>query len=571
MSASTWRERASVVFRTEKKPATGSKGMVVSNNPLASAAGAQMLAAGGNAVDAAIATLFALTVAEPMMVGLIGGGTAHVRTADGTHRVIDGMSTAPLAGAPDMYRPVPGAAPDNYDTLDRENLVGPKAVAAPGSLRAWCQTLARYGTFSLDDVMQPAINLAARGYRVSPYLGNCIAEAAPDMRLDPAISAVYLPGGTPLKAGDKLVMGDYAETLRQIAREGEAAMHGGSLGDAIADRISAGGGWVSREDLRAATPIERQPIIGSYRGWQIIAPPPPAASGVHITQMLNILEGFDVGGLGFGSPELVHLVAEAMKIAFADRNAATGDPAFVNVPVEKLISKAYADERRGKIDLARAQAWGPGVTQGGSAYTTHMTAADADGNVVATTQTINSLFGARFMIPGTGMIPNNYMNTFDPRPGGAISIMPGKRVTTSMAPTMALKDGKLRFALGLPGGKRIFPSVMQALLCLIDHGMSLQEAVEAPRIWTEGNALELEGAYPDSIVRRLRAMGHTIQLLPTVAGGMNAIEFLADGSLRGAACWRADGTAVGVGGGLAREGVRFWPDAPVLDGVGTRS
>jgi gamma-glutamyltranspeptidase/glutathione hydrolase len=209
------------------------------------------------------------------------------------------------------------------------------------------------------------------------------------------------------------------------------------------------------------------------------------------------------------------------------------------------------------IDSSRAQQWGAGGQPLESAHTTHMTAADAFGNVLATTQTINNLFGAKFMIPGLGTVPNNYMNLYDPRPGHALSLAPRKRVTTSMSPMMALRDGKLAYALGLPGGKRIFPSALQALINLIDHGMSLQEAVEAPRVWTEGNALEVEQAVPEKIRAELRAIGHEVVAMPTVAGGMNAIQFDDDGGLTGAACWRADGTPIGLAGGLARAGVRF--------------
>jgi gamma-glutamyltranspeptidase/glutathione hydrolase len=197
------------------------------------------------------------------------------------------------------------------------------------------------------------------------------------------------------------------------------------------------------------------------------------------------------------------------------------------------------------------------VAQLEGAHTTHMTAADAMGNVVATTQTINNLFGAKFLIPGLGTVPNNYMNLYDPRPGHALSLAPGKRVTTSMSPMMALRDGKLAYALGLPGGKRIFPSALQALINLIDHGMSLQEAVEAPRVWTEGNALEVELAVPDSVRTQLASLGHKVLAVPTVAGGMNGIQFHDDGRMSGAACWRADGTPIGIAGGLARAGVRF--------------
>jgi gamma-glutamyltranspeptidase / glutathione hydrolase len=552
-----WQDRAGTAFNCQKWPATGSRGMVVSNHPLASAAGAEMLAAGGNAIDAAIATLFTLTVVEPMMVGIIGGGMAHIRLADGTHRFIDGQSTVPLAVRPDTYRSKPGSAHDVFDTVDHENLNGPKAVATPGSLKAWCETLHRFGTMSLADVMQPAIKHAARGYAATPYLHECITDGAEQMLKDKPISAIYLPNGKPLKAGERVVQAEYAETLKYISQHGAAALYSGPLGDILVDYMKAHGGFVAREDLTSYKTVERAPIRADYRGWEILGPPPPAASGVHITQMLNILEGYDMTAKGFGTAETIHLLAEVLKIAFADRAAASGDPDFIKVPVQRLTSKEYASERRGAIDLSRAQKWSAGVAQLESAHTTHMTAADAMGNVVATTQTINNLFGARILIPGLGTVPNNYMNLYDPRPGHALSLAPGKRVTTSMSPMMALRHGKLVYALGLPGGKRIFPSALQALINLIDHGMSLQEAVEAPRVWTEGNALEVEFAVPESVRAKLTSWGHKVAAVPTVAGGMNAIQFHEDGTLTGAACWRADGTPIGLAGGLARAGIRF--------------
>jgi len=515
---SNWRDRTDTVFSCRKQPASGSRGMVVSNHPLASAAGAEMLAAGGNAIDAAIATLFTLTVVEPMMVGIIGGGMAHIRLADGSHRFIDGQSTVPLVVRPDTYRSKPGSAHDVFDTVDNENLNGPKAVAVPGSLKAWCETLRRFGTMNLADVMQPAIKHASRGFAATPYLHECIVDSAKEMRQDKAISAIYLPNGTPLEAGERVVQAEYAGTLATISRDGEAALYQGPLGDILADYMKAHGGFVSREDLASYRTVERSPVRADYRGWEILGPPPPAASGVHIAQMLNILEGYDIAAMGFGSAATIHHLAEVLKIAFADRAAASGDPDFVGVPVERLTSKAYADERRRAIDSGRAQQWGAGVAQLEGAHTTHMTAADAMGNVVATTQTINNLFGAKFLIPGLGTVPNNYMNLYDPRPGHALSLAPGKRVTTSMSPVMALRDGKLVYALGLPGGKRIFPSALQALLNLIDHGMSLQEAVEAPRVWTEGNALEVELPVPDAVRATLTSMGHNVVAVPTVAG-----------------------------------------------------
>jgi gamma-glutamyltranspeptidase/glutathione hydrolase len=552
-----WRDRAGTTFKCQKQPAAGSRGMVVSNHPLASAAGAEMLAAGGNAIDAAIATLFTLTVVEPMMVGIIGGGMAHIRLADGTHRFIDGQSAVPRAVRPDTYRSRPGSAHDVFDTIDDENLNGPKAVATPGSLKAWCETLRRFGTMSLADVMQPAIRHASRGYAATPYLHECISDSAEAMLNDKAISAIYLPDGKPLDAGARVVQSEYAETLTYISQHGEAALYGGPLGDMLVNYMKAHGGFITREDLTSYKTVERAPIRTDYRGWEILGPPPPAASGVHIAQMLNILEGYDIAAKGFGTAETIHLLAEVLKIAFADRAAASGDPDFIGVPVARLTSKEYARERRDAIDTRRAQPWGAGVAQLESAHTTHMTAADAMGNVVATTQTINNLFGAKFLIPGLGTVPNNYMNLYDPRPGHALSLAPGKRVTTSMSPMMALRHGKLVYALGLPGGKRIFPSALQALVNLIDHGMSLQEAVEAPRVWTEGNALEVEFAVPDAVRAGLTSWGHTVAAVPTVAGGMNAIQFHDDGTLTGAACWRADGTAIGLAGGLARAGVRF--------------
>jgi gamma-glutamyltranspeptidase/glutathione hydrolase len=467
------------------------------------------------------------------------------------------MSAVPLSGRPDMFRPLPGAAPEVFDTIGQENQVGPKAVATPGSLLAWCLALRRFGTMPLADVMQPAIRFATQGFTVTPYLSECIDSAAADLAKDKLAAARLLPGGVPIKPGARLIQADYGEALRLIAQQGEGALHGGPLGDLVVECMAKTGGYVSRRDLTDYRVVERAPIRGSYRGWEIVGPPPPAASGVHITQMLNILEGLDVAKLGFGTVESVHLLAEVLKIAFADRAEASGDPDFVQVPVERITSKAYADERRAKLDLVRAKQWTGGLLAKEGADTTHLTVADGKGNVISTTQTINSLFGARFIIPGTGMVPNDYMSNFDPRPGNALSIAPGKRVTTSMSPVMALRDGRMVYALGLPGGRKIFPSAFQALVNLIDHGMSLQEAVEAPRVWTEGPHLEVEHGIAEPVRAGLAERGHKVQVMPTVAGGMNGIQFHDDGSMTGAACWRADGAAIALGGGHARPGVRF--------------
>ena len=253
----SWRDRTATTFRCQKRPASGSRGMVVSNHPLASAAGAEMLAAGGNAIDAAIATLFTLTVVEPMMVGIIGGGMAHIRLADGSHRFIDGQSTVPLSVRPDTYRSRPGAAHDVFDTIGDENLNGAKAVAVPGSLKAWCETLQRFGTMSLADVMQPAIGHASRGFAATPYLHECIVDGAAEMLKDKPIAAIYLPDGSPLRAGERVVQSEYADTLAYISKHGEAALYHGPIGDILTDYMKAHGGFVAREDLTSYKTVER--------------------------------------------------------------------------------------------------------------------------------------------------------------------------------------------------------------------------------------------------------------------------------------------------------------------------
>lgn len=543
-------------FKCEKRPASGSKGMVVTNHPLASGAGAQVLLQGGNAVDAAVTSLFALSVVEPMMIGLLGGGVTHIRTASGSHHIIDGLSTAPGKASANLYQPVSDDITSYRKTAGRKNEVGPLAVAVPGALAAWCEVLSEYGTISLSEAVEPAIEFAKKGFIVSPYLTDCTTDTADDLKTDPALAARFLPNGNAISPGTRLKQPQYAETLRLIGQQGPNALYGGELGDAFIKHL-ADGGIMALSDLTDYRVAKREPIYGSYRGFEIAGPPPPASAGVHITQMLNVLEYFDVAAIRFGTPDSVHLLAEVLKLAFADRAQATADPAFVDVPVTKLIDKAYAASRFEQLDMRVAQSWAPGVSGGESSSTTHVTVADSDGNVVSTTQTINGLFGACVEVPGTGLIANNYMYNFDPRSGKALSVAPGKRVFTSMAPMMVSRGGAIRYALGLPGAMRIFPSAMQTIVNLIDHQMPLQEAVEAPRIWTEGGALELEPAYSDSLASDLANRGHEVLRVNRIAGGMNAIEFGPDGLLTGAACWRADGTPVGIAGGNARPGVRF--------------
>ncbi len=343
---------------TEKRPATASRGMVVTNHPLGSAAGAEMLAAGGNAVDAAIGALFALTVVEPMMVGIFGAGMTHLRLADGRHLVIDNYTTAPAASRPDMFTPVSDTWPDYLRAEGDVNLVGLLSVGVPGTLKAWAEAVARFGRLDLETVMQPAIRHAERGFRATPYLVAAVTETAPDLARFPETARTFLPGGAPIKAGDLIVMPEYAATLRLIAAKGAGVLYGGDLGATVADYMRRDGGIVTLDDLARYETIERQPIRGRYRGFEITGPPPPTAGGLHLVEMLNILEGFDPRGLGFGTADYFHLIAEVLKIGFADRNACTGDPAFVDIPVERLLSTEHAAARRAQIRLDRAGEYG---------------------------------------------------------------------------------------------------------------------------------------------------------------------------------------------------------------------
>lgn len=559
-SATNWRALAGTTFDCEKTSVTASKGMIVTNHPLASAAAIDILAMGGNAVDASIAALFTLNVVEPMMVGLFGGGTALIRLASGDIVVLDALSTAPTAARPNSYKPVSDTWPDYMDAEGRANAIGASSVAVPGALLGWCEALERFGKLDLDTVLQPAIRHAERGFAATKYLCSCTEVVASDLANDAAISAIFLPQGMPLKVGDRIRQPELAEALRIIARGGARVLYGGELGRRCVEYLEGKGSFLSAADLESYKTIGRKPIRGNYRGLEVVGPPPPCSGGVHVVQMLNLIEAFDIAGMGFGTSKGAHLLTEVMKIAASDRSASTADPEFFDVPVERLISQAYADERRVEISMDSTGTYKAMAVGNDSANTTHVTIADADGNVVSSTQTINSLFGARMIIPGTGIIPNNYMYLFDPHPGLPLSLQPGKRITSSQSPLIVLKDGRLRYAIGLPGGPRLYASAFQAVVNLIDHRMTLQEAVEAPRLWTQGQDLELEPAFGEDLLADLRAKGHSVTQLAHVAGGMCAIEFNQDGSATGAACWRADGTPVGIGGGYARSGTAFWPD-----------
>jgi len=556
---------ADLFFKTHKREVAASRGVVVANHPLASAAGVEMFAQGGNAFDAAVASLFALTVVEPMMVGIFGAGFFVVRVAEtGSIETVDNYAVAPRAATEDMYTPVERRQPGQYlfETTDRRNTVGHLSVATPGALKGWERIVEEYGALSLPAVMEPAIRHARNGFRASPYLVHWVEEARGDLERYPETARVFLPEGAPPRPGDRIVMPDYAGTLEKIAGGGSDVLYRGELARAVVDDMEENGGILTREDLAGYDVIVRRPVRGSYRGrFEVHSTAPVSSGGVHLIQMLNVLERFDVASLGFGSPDHLHLFAEALKLAFADRQQYMGDPERTLIPVAGLTSKRYAEERAGQISLDAAGRYAPGepmLYEGGGGNTTHVSAMDSDGNVVAATQTLFSPFGSKVTPPGTGMLLNNCMGLFDPRPGRANSVAGGKRMLSSMAPAIVLRDGEPFMCLGAPGGTRIFAAVCHAIVNVVDFGMTVQQAVEAPRIWTmgipgtDGERLHVEPGFPEATLQGLRARGHDVVAMPRIGGGMNGI--LVDpvtGLMRGGACWRADGTPMGVSGGPA--------------------
>ncbi len=461
--------------------------MVAANHPIGSAAGAQMFALGGNAIDAAVAALFALNVVEPQMVGLLGAGWINIRLADGTPVILDAYACAPAAATPDMYTPVSDTWPDYMRAENDANKIGPLATGVPGALEGWCEALKGWGVLDLKTVLQPAIQVAESGFPVSRYLADSVAQNEPLLSRFPETARIFLPGGRPLEPGIRLVQRDLAASLRDIADGGPDVLYNGPLGQTIVDHVQRCGGMLSMDDLGAYRAVRRRAIRGTYRGYELIVPSPPCSGGVHILQILNLLEGFNIANLGFGTADGIHVLAECFKVAFADRTKYMGDPEQIDVPVDWLVSKTYAEQRHTDIDLTEAtfpDAGIPPVSE--SACTTHVTAADAAGNMAAMTQTINEGFGCKVVAPGTGLLLNNNMALFDPHPGMANSVGSNRRMLSSNAPTIVTRNGDPHIALGTPGGVRIFPAVLQALVNLIDHGMTLQEAVEAPRVWTQG-------------------------------------------------------------------------------------
>jgi gamma-glutamyltranspeptidase/glutathione hydrolase len=550
-----------------RSPAYAKRGMVVSSQADATRAGVEILEAGGNAVDAAVATAFALGVAQPYSTGIGGGGFLLIHRASGEIVAVDARETAPAAADRDMYvRPgVP----------EQASLAGPLAVATPGMVAGLALVLERYGTMPLAEVMAPAIRLAEAGFTIGPVHAGVLERmrqfGMPE-RFPETGRIQFPPAGTPAAPGMRLVQTDLAATLRAIAREGPDAFYRGSIADAIATALEKEGGLVTRADLAAYQPKLREPVRGTYRSYEVWSFPPPSSGGAVLIEMLNILEGFDLARRGAGSSASLHPIAEAMKLAFADRAAWFGDPDFVEVPVVRLTDKAYAAALRARLNppwwRRSPWTWGQGETaisvRGAGlplddSGTAHFSVTDAAGNAVAMTGTINTPFGSGITVPGTGIVLNTEMDDFAMAPHapnvyglvdtrGANAIAPGKRPLSSMTPTILMRDGRPVLVTGSPGGPRIITTVLLSILNVVDYGMDVQAAVSAPRFhhqWVP-DTLYVEPAIPEDVVAGLRQRGHRVEVATDDWSSAQAIAIDPEtGWLTGGTDPRSDGLARG--------------------------
>ncbi|MBI5692472.1 MAG: gamma-glutamyltransferase [Verrucomicrobia bacterium] len=530
------------------KPVEGRSGMVASAHPLATQAGLEILRQGGNAVDAAVATAFALGVVEPNASGLGGGGYIvfyHAKT--GKAEAIDYREKAPRKATADMYP----LSPDGKGVLNKASTVGHRACAVPGNLAGLSLALQRWGTKRLPEVLAPAIRLAEEGYPVTKTLADMMNTYYDRLAQFPEASRVYLKDGLAYEPGEKLVLKDLAKTLRLIAARGPEVFYRGEIAEAIVREMAAGGGLITREDLADYQPVVREPVRGTYRGHELISMPSSSSGGTHVIQLLNILEGYDLAALGHNTAAALHVQAEAAKRVFADRAKYSGDADFVKVPTAGLLSKEYAAELRKGINPEKATekvaAGNPYSVMSGN--TTHASFVDREGNLVALTQTINLFFASGVVVPGYGILLNDEMDDFMPVPGNANSIAPGKRPASSMSPTIVLKDGRPFLSLGSPGSARIITALPQILMNVIDHRMDLQQAINAPRAHCMGGAIEVESRIPETVRAELQSRGHKLSVRGAVDlhfGGAQAVMIEpGSGRLLGAADPRRDGVAAG--------------------------
>lgn len=499
-------------------PVAAENGMVVTAHRLATQIGVDVLRRGGNAVDAAVAVGYALAVVYPAAGNLGGGGFMTLQFADGRRTFLDFREKAPLAATADMYLGADGQPVKGLSTR------GHLAVGVPGTVSGLEFARAKYGTMQRAVLVAPALQLARRGFVLEPGDIAMLATATDDFRKDPASAAIFLREGAPWSAGQRLVQKDLARTLQRIARHGSRGFYQGPVGDALVASSRAGGGLIMQADLDQYATRELAPVECDYRGYRVVSAPPPSAGGVILCEILNIVEGYPLKELGYGAAQGVHYQIEAMRHAYVDRNSYLGDPDFVHNPLERLLDKGYAARIRAAIDPARvgvSQDLRPGVAPHEGSNTTHYSIIDREGNAASVTYTLNDWFGARVAAAGTGVLLNNEMDDFTIKLGAANmyglvqgesnAIAPGKRPLSSMSPTIVSRDGKPVLVLGTPGGSRIITVTALVLLNLIDYGMTVQEAVDAPRFhqqWQpEATNLEPFALSPDTR-QILLGMGH---------------------------------------------------------------
>ncbi|MEH2393175.1 MAG: gamma-glutamyltransferase [Nostoc sp.] len=571
-------------------PLRSKKGMVVSAHPLASEAGILMLRKGGNAVDAAVATTFAISVVEPFSAGIGGGGFLLMHSEKtGEMKALDFRERAPLKATKNMYLDAEGKVRPNA------SINGYLAVGTPGTVAGLYEVHRRYGKLPWQEVVKPAIALAASGFilRTGETWRSLQTNDSRKQAIlnNPAAREIFTRNGEFYKSGDKLVQSDLARTLTAIAQNPQS-FYTGSIARAIASDMRKNGGLITLEDLKAYKPIWRTPVCGNFRKAKICSMPPPSSGGVHLLQILNIIGDTDLKSLGWHHPDAIHLMVEAMKIAYADRSEYLGDPDFVKVPVQELLSLAYAKKRRQEINMqvarpstevkpvdketlqrfsqANNQSLGENIiplsaqslkmhaTRYESPQTTHLTVVDEERNAVSLTFTVNLIFGASVVTPGTGIVLNNEMDDFASAPGvpnafglvgnDANSIAPRKTPLSSMTPTIVTENGHFRMAAGAPGGSTIITQVLQVILNVLEYNMDVGAAVSVPRIhhqWLP-DELRVESWGLDALtVQDLRRRGHKIKET-TPWGNGNAIAVTADGTLEGAADPRGEGSPKGL-------------------------
>jgi len=543
---------AVIRYQDLQHPVLSDKGMVAAQNRLSAASGAEVLADGGSAVDAAIATGFSLAVTLPRAGNLGGGGFMLVHDAANNENVaIDYREMAPRLASRDMY------LDENGDVDSTRSRFSHLAAGVPGTVSGFFAAHKKFGRLPWKRLLQPAIEQARDGIVVSYDLAEFLRVRQSRLcRNATACAYYYKQDGSAYEVGELFVQSDLARSLELIAEHGPDAFYKGEIAELIIAEMQRGGGLVDAESLAAYKPEIRDAVSGSYRGYEIVTMPPPSSGGVHILQMLNILEHFPVTELGAGSADNVHLLAEVARLAYADRSEHLGDPDHYDVPIDWLTSKAYGEQLAATIDMQRArdsEDVAPGVEpMFESDDTTHWSVMDSDGNVVSTTYTLNFSFGSGIAVPGAGFLLNNEMDDFAAKPGvmnafgmlggDANSVAAGKRPLSSMTPAMVFAKGEPWFATGSPGGSRIITAVLQMIINVIDHGMNLAEAANAPRMHHQWfpNILMLEPGFSPDTIRILQQRGHDVQASRNSSGSTQTVGYR-DGLFRGASDTRRPG------------------------------